>query len=210
MVGMGKRTILLADDCSLMLLGVKQAIDTDGSFEIVAEATTGPQVLPLVTRHHPDVVLLDLYMPGVDGMSVLRQIREQQPTTNVLLFSENPGSETIQTAFRYGACGYILKTIEPIDLVSAIRQAVEQTAYHAFGLPAMSEETAAKEVGLSDREIEILKAASRGLSNKAIADSLWVTVQTVKFHLTSVYRKLGVSNRTEAANWALGKGMHVA
>jgi DNA-binding NarL/FixJ family response regulator len=115
--------------------------------------------------------------------------------------------DKIQSAFRLGACGYILKTINPIDLASAIRQAVEGTAFHALGLPAMSEQTAGREAGLSDREFEILKALSRGLSNKAIAAELWITVQTVKFHLTSIYRKLGINNRTEAARWALGKGV---
>ena len=126
----------------------------------------------------------------------------------VVMCSMSADPDQIQGAFKRGACGYVLKTINPIDLGSAIRQAVEGTAYHALGLPAMDEETVARSAGLTEREVEIVKAVSRGLSNKAIAAELWITVQTVKFHLTSIYRKLGISNRTEAASWALRAGLN--
>jgi DNA-binding NarL/FixJ family response regulator len=198
--------IVLADDHGLMLAGVKHALENDG-FEVVGEARSGSEVLPLVSRRDPDVVLLDLRMPGIDGLGCLERIREQHPKVKVVMCSMSSDPDQIQGAFRRGACGYILKTINPIDLGSAIRQAVEGTAYHALGLPAMNEETVARGAGLTDRESEILKAVARGLPNQAIATELWITVQTVKFHLTSIYRKLGTKNRTEAANWALSKGL---
>jgi DNA-binding NarL/FixJ family response regulator len=199
--------ILLADDHGLMLAGARRALELDGGFEVVGEARTGSQVLPLVGRTEPDAVLLDLRMPGVDGLGCLQRIREEHPDVKVVMCSVSADPDQIQGAFKRGACGYVLKTINPIDLGSAIRQAVEGTAYHALGLPAMDEETVARSAGLTEREVEIVKAVSRGLSNKAIAAELWITVQTVKFHLTSIYRKLGISNRTEAANWALSKGL---
>ncbi len=199
--------ILIADDHSLMLAGVKQALENDHGFEIVGEAGTGPEVMPLIKRRSPEIVLLDLRMPGIDGLSLLQRIRVEHPEVKVVMCSVSTDPDQIQAAFKRGAAGYILKTINPLDLGSAIRQAVEGTAFHALGLPAMTEETVAKTAGLTDREIEIVKAVSMGLSNKAIAAELWVTVQTVKFHLTSIYRKLGISNRTEAANWALVKGI---
>ncbi len=202
-----RTTIVIADDHSLMLAGVKQALENDHGFDVVGEAHTGPEVMPLVNRRLPEVVLLDLRMPGVDGLSLLQRIRTEHPAMKVVICSMSSEPDQIQASFKLGAAGYILKTIDPLDLGSAIRQAVEGTAFHALGLPAMAEDTAAKTAGLTDREIEIVKAVSRGLSNKAIAAELWVTVQTVKFHLTSIYRKLGISNRTEAANWALGKGL---
>ncbi len=190
-----------------MLAGERQALEADEGFEIVGEAQLGSEVLPLVGRTAPDVVLLDIRMPGIGGLDCLQRIRERHPDVKVVMCSMSSDPDKIQSAFRLGACGYILKTINPIDLASAIRQAVEGTAFHALGLPAMSEQTAGRAAGLTEREFEIVKALCRGLSNKAIAAELWITVQTVKFHLTSIYRKLGISNRTEAARWALGKGL---
>jgi DNA-binding NarL/FixJ family response regulator len=201
--------ILLADDHALMRAGARRALETDHGFEIVGEARTGPEVLPLVARTRPDVVLLDLRMPGVDGLGCLQRIRTSYPDVKVVICSMSEDPDQIQGAFRRGACGYILKTIEPRDLGSAIRQAVDGTAFHALGLPAIEEETGGRTAGLTDRELDVVKAVSRGLSNKAIAAELWVTVQTVKFHLSSIYRKLGIKNRTEAASWAFGKGLSV-
>jgi DNA-binding NarL/FixJ family response regulator len=198
--------ILLADDHALMRAGLRLALVSSG-FEVVGEAERGSEVLPLVRRRSPDVVLLDLRLPEMDGLTCLQRLGEQFPDVKVVMCSVSSDPDQIQGAFKRGACGYILKTINPVDLGSAIRQAVEGTAYHALGLPAMNEETFARSAGLTDRESEIIKAVTRGLSNKAIAEDLWVTIQTVKFHLTSIYRKLGVSNRTEAAGWALAKGL---
>ncbi len=193
-----------------MLAGARHALESDQRFEIVGEARSGPEVLPLVAREAPDVVLLDLRMPGVDGLSCLQRIRELYPDVAVVMCSMSSDPDQIQSAFKRGACGYVLKTIDPVDLGSAICQAVDGTAFHALGLPAMDAETVARTAGLTEREFEVVKAVSRGLSNKAIATELWVTVQTVKFHLTSIYRKLGIRNRTEAASWALGKGLTYA
>jgi DNA-binding NarL/FixJ family response regulator len=199
--------ILLADDHGLMLTGARIALESATGFTIVGEAHHGAEVLPLVNRTLPDVVLLDLRMPGIDGLGCLQRLRQQHPAVKVVMCSMSSDPDQIQAAFKRGACGYILKTINPIDLASAIRQAVEGTAYHALGLPAIQDDTAARQAGLTDREYEVVKALARGLSNKQIATELWVTVQTVKFHLTSIYRKLGVTNRTEAARWALRKGI---
>ncbi len=115
--------------------------------------------------------------------------------------------EQIQSAFKRGACGYIVKSVDPRDLASAIRQAVEGTAYHALGLPAIGVDTAVLDARLTPRELEVMKGVERGLTNKAIAKELWVTEQTVKFHLTNVYCKLEISNRTQAASWALSHGL---
>jgi DNA-binding NarL/FixJ family response regulator len=199
--------ILLADDHGLMLAGARLALETEGCFEIVGEAHTGAQVMPLVSRLVPDVVLLDLHMPGIDGLGCLQRIRDRHPGVKVVMWSGSADPEHIQTAFKLGAYGFILKSIAPGDLGAAIREAVDGTAYHALGLPAIDDRTIAKEAGLTEREVEVVMAVSRGLSNKAIAAELWVTVQTVKFHLSSIYRKLGIHNRTEAATWAIGKGL---
>jgi len=200
--------IVIADDHKLILDGVRQTLENDG-FEIVGEANSGPEVLPLVGSTSPDVVLLDMRMPGIDGLGCLQRLRARHPDVKVVMCSMAADPDKIQSAFKHGACGYILKTIDPTDLGSAIRQAVEGTAYHALGLPAMNDQTVASAAGLTNRELDIVKGIARGLSNKAIALELWITVQTVKFHLTSIYRKLGITNRTEAARWALGKGFDI-
>jgi DNA-binding NarL/FixJ family response regulator len=199
--------VLLADDHRLMLAGIKRALEAADDIEIVGEAYSGSQVLPLVSRTNPDVVLLDLRMPEMDGLACLELIRKRHPEVKVVVLSVFSDSEHIETALKRGACGYIVKTVNPIDLPSAIRQVVEGAVYHALGLPEVDESASARAAGLTEREIAILKAVARGLSNQAIGKELWVTEQTVKFHLTNIYRKLGVANRTEAARYAYQNGL---
>jgi DNA-binding NarL/FixJ family response regulator len=124
----------------------------------------------------------------------------------VIVLSVFSDPERIQAAFKHGASGYIVKSVNPLDLPSAIRQAVDGTVFHAIGLPEVDEQSLGKAAGLTERELSILKAVAQGLSNAAIGKELWVTEQTVKFHLTNIYRKLGVANRTEATRWALAHG----
>ena len=195
--------IVIADDHPLILTGVRRTLELDGGFEVVAETQHGTEVLPLVGRTSPEVVLLDHRMPGIDGFTCLDRIRGRYPDVKVVICSMNADPEQVQEAFRRGASGYIVKNVGPKDFASAIRQAVEGTAYHALGLPAINEDNIARAAGLTARELQIMKAVARGLSNKAIAKELWITEQTVKFHLGNVYRKLGISNRTEAARWTL-------
>lgn len=199
--------VLIADDHRLMLEGIRRALENVEGFEIVGEAHTGAQVLPLLGRTNPDVVLLDIRMPQLDGFACLDLIRKRYPKVKVVLLSVFSDPEHIQAALRRGASGYIVKSVNPIDLPSALRQAVEGTVYHAVGLPEIDEASGAKAAGLTEREIAILKAVARGLSNQAIGKELWVTEQTVKFHLTNIYRKLGVANRTEAARYAYQHGL---
>jgi DNA-binding NarL/FixJ family response regulator len=200
--------ILIADDHPLMLLGLRKTLEAEGEFEVVGECRSGPQVLPLVRSTSPDVVVLDMRMPGVDGLGVLDRIVARHPRVKVVMLSATHDPDHVQAAFKRGACGYVVKTIGLSDLPAAIRQAVEGTAYLAQGLPALcQEESVAREKGLTERELTILRQAARGLSNAQIGKELWVTEQTVKFHLTNVFRKLQVKNRTEAARWAFAHGL---
>jgi DNA-binding NarL/FixJ family response regulator len=198
--------VLIADDHRLIVEGVRRALEADGGFEIVGEADNGSQVLPLVSQTRPDVVVLDLHMPQVDGLICLDQIRKRFPETKVVVLSVSTDEQLIESVLRRGASAYIVKSVNPIDLPSALRQAYDRTVYHAIGLPQESD-SAAKAAGLTDRETAILGAVVRGLSNEAIGKEFWVAEQTVKFHLTNIYRKLGVSNRTEAARLAYRQGL---
>ena len=199
--------VVLAEGQGLMLDGIRRALEDAEGIEIVAVARSGAAVLPLVGRTDPDVVLLDVRMSGIDGLGCLELVRKHHPRVKVLMFSDSSEPEHIQRALRRGADGYVLKSINPIDLPSALRQAVEGSVYHPVGPVEASGATMGKAAGLSKREREILSRLARGLSNRAIARELWVTEQTVKFHLTSIYRKLDVANRTEAARYGYQHGL---
>jgi DNA-binding NarL/FixJ family response regulator len=199
--------ILIADDHKLIVEGIRKALEPADDIEVVGEASTGSQVLPLVRRTSPDVVLLDMRMPEMDGLVCLDLISKEAPKVKVIVLSVFADPEHIEIAFKHGASGYIVKSINPLDLPSAIRQAVDGTVFHAVGMPERDGAGSGKAIGLTDREVEILKAVARGLSNQAIGKELWVTEQTVKFHLTNIYRKLRLANRTEAARYAYQHGL---
>ncbi len=198
--------VVIAEDHALMRDGVRLVLNESDDIEVVGEARTGTDVLPVATRTQPDVVLLDLRMPGMDGLAVLDQLRERMPTVNVVIFSALDSHDQIEAALRRGAHGYIVKTINPADLPSAIRQAVERSVYHPFALLAGAD-SAAKRSGLSEKELEVLRELAHGRSNKEIARSLFVSEQTVKFHLRNIYRKLGIATRTEALRYAYENGL---
>jgi DNA-binding NarL/FixJ family response regulator len=199
--------VLIADDHRLMLEGIRRSLEDVEGFEIVGEAYSGSQVLPLVSRTNPDVVLLDIRMPQMDGLTCIELIRNRHPNVKVVALSVFSDPDHIQAALKRGASGYIVKSVNPLDLPSALRQALEGTVYHALGLPESDADGGASNAGLTEREIAILKAVARGLSNQAIGKELWVTEQTLKFHLTNIYRKLGVANRTEATRYAYQHGL---
>ena len=200
--------VLIADDHPLILAGIKRALEEDDQFEVVAEARIGSQVLPLVAQTKPDLALLDLRMPEMDGLTCLDRIRKEHPKVKVVILSVSTDPEVVQTVLNHGASAYVVKSVNPIDLSSALRQALEGTVFSAVGLPEKTaQEDAVKAAGLTERETTILKALARGLSNEAIGKELWVAQQTVKFHLTNIYRKLDVKNRTEAARYAYEHGL---
>ena len=195
--------VLLADDHRLVLDSVRRTLERAGDMEIVGEATNGGQVLPLVRRTSPDVLLLDLRMPKMDGLTCLEQVRKHCPAVKVVVLSAFTDCERIQAALNRGATGYVVKSVNPDDLPAAVRHAVDGTFFGPVGAGGGDGVSDAVEAaGLTERELDILKALARGLSNHAIAKELWVSEQTVKFHLSNVYRKLGVANRTEAARFA--------
>lgn len=195
--------VLIADDHRLILEGIRLVLDEDDGIEVVGEATDGSQVLPLVGRTTPDVVLLDIAMPRMDGLTCLDQLRKRYPSVTAIVLSGQDDPETIRSALTRGAKSFITKALDPVDLPSALRLAVQGVVYHSVDDEA---EKAARggvgETGITPSEQRVLEALARGLSNKEIAKELWLTQQTVKFHLTNIYRRLGVSNRTEAVRHA--------
>jgi DNA-binding NarL/FixJ family response regulator len=201
-----KVRLLIADHHPLILAGIRGALDPVDDIEIVGEATSPSQLLPLVSRTSPDVVLLDLEMPGDDAMSALEQIHLEHPSLTVLVLSETNHPSHVMRALQLGASGYILKSIDPSDLAGAIRQSVNRTFFSLGGLELHVNVPATEDV-LSLREVEVLRRLAVGLSNRDIAKDLWLSDQTIKFHLRNIYRKLGVNNRTEAARYAFRTGL---
>ena len=199
--------VVVADDHKLMLSALCSVLEEAEDFEVVAQTDSGAHVLPLVARHSPDLVLMDVRMPGMDGLSALSLIRERHPEVKVVLISASSDQGDIEAALRRGAAGYLVKSINPTDVPAALRQAVDGTAFYALGKPESPEKHVARETGLTERELTILQAVARGLSNKQVGQELWVSEQTVKFHLSNIYRKLGVNNRAGAVRFAHEQGL---
>jgi DNA-binding NarL/FixJ family response regulator len=196
--------VLLADDHRMILEALERTFAEVEGIEIVGMANDGRQVVPLIARTNPDLVLLDMRMPEMDGLTCLERIRKQHPRVKVVMLSAFDDQERVRAALKRGASAYIVKTVNPLDLPAALRQVVQPTIY--FGLPPQEDDPAVA-AGLTERETAMLRALARGLSNAAISREFWVTEQTVKFHLTNIYRKLGVKNRTEATRYAYQHGL---
>ncbi len=193
--------VLIADDHRLMLDAIKLALAETDDIEVVGEATSGSQVLPITGRTNPDVVLLDVHMPEMDGLRCLDLLRKRHPEVTVVMLSGHDDPETINAALERGASSFVSKHVDPRDLASAVRLAAQGAVFQAVAPKVDAAEGDAKKV-LTPSEQRVLEALARGLSNKEIAQELWLTQQTVKFHLTNIYRRLGVGNRTEAVRYA--------
>jgi DNA-binding NarL/FixJ family response regulator len=190
-----------------MVEAICLALGTSGGFEVVGVATSGAEIVPLVRRTAPDLVLLDLRMPAVDGLGALRALRQAGLETKVIVLSGLEEPELVDRVLRSGACAFIMKRIDPIDLGAAIRQALDQTLFQPLRENPLAAGANGSEKDLNKRELAILNAVGAGLSNKQIAQREWLAEQTVKFHLTHIYKKLGVSNRAEAVATACQRGL---
>ena len=195
--------VLIVDDYKLMALALSDALESVDDLRVVGVAHCGSDGLSMVTRTQPDIVVLDVRMPGMSGLECLDVIHRDYPSVKVVMLSAGDDLNLIRDSFKRGAAAFIAKTVDPADLPAALRHVCDGTVFHApTRLEEIDETDPIREAGLTDREVTMLKAVARGLSNKAISEECWVTEQTVKFHLNNVYRKLGVHNRTAAASYA--------
>ena len=186
--------------------GVEASLAAE-SFELVGQAV-GPDadVSALVETHAPDALLLDIGLAAHAGFAGLAGLRHRFPELDIVMLSTNAGLPMLGEAFARGACALVVLTNEQSEFAGAIRQAVDATVRAPFRR-RLDESAAAREARLTARESEILAAVARGLTNRDIASELWVSEHTVKYHLSNVYRKLGVSSRTEAVRWAFRSGL---
>jgi DNA-binding NarL/FixJ family response regulator len=196
--------VLIADDHPLMLQGIRRALEASEDIDVVGEARSGEEALALVERRNPDLVLMDLHMPGLHGLECVAEIKRRWPEIKTVVISASDDHATIDSALLAGASAYILKSVSPMDIPSVLRQASAGAVYHVPSVPRVANGKQLVPSGpeLTPRETTILAAVAGGLTTKAISQDLWLSEHTVKFHLTNIYRKLGVSNRSAAVRYA--------
>jgi DNA-binding NarL/FixJ family response regulator len=200
--------VVVADDHALVLQGLRSLLALEEDIRVVATATDGERLLEAVTRFQPDVVVCDVQMPYMDGLTCLAEIRRTRPETRVLLMTAFTDGETLQAAVSAGADGLVLKSDSPEQTVLAIRQVMAgQLVFPVavrrwlFGVPPAKDAVAGP--GLSERELEVLELVAEGLTNAEITRRLHISLNTVKFHLQNIFQRLNVTNRTEASRWYL-------
>jgi NarL family two-component system response regulator LiaR len=212
--------VLVADDHAIVRKGICALLATEANIEVVGEAADGQSAIEQVERLRPDVVLMDLVMPGVDGLDATRQITAHQPEIRVLVLTSFAGVDKIMPAIKAGALGYLLKDSDPEVLVDSIHQVYcGNSSLHPSVARALLEEVARPAEGVSaaptyegqvealtDREVEVLRLVARGWSNRNIAHELMISEATVRTHVSHVLAKLDLSSRTQAALYALRKG----
>ena len=204
---MRRLKVLVVDDHRLMLEAIRVQLEREDDISVVGCVDSGEAVVALVGQTGPDVVLLDVRMPGMDGLTVLEQLQARYPSIAVVMLSGIEDPALVRAALERGAAAFVLKGIDPRDLAGAVRQVMRGTIFRALDRPGVGTLSALEEAGLSPRELSILEALESGGSNREIAERLFVAEQTVKFHLTNIYRKLGVSSRTEAVHYAYANGL---
>lgn len=217
MVETGPIRVLIADDHALFREGIRRLLGTAGDIEVVGEAKSGEDAVRLVEDLTPDVVLLDVMMPGMSGIDVARVIRTTSPRTRVIILTIHTNEEFLFDAIKAGAMGYLLKDASSDELLRGVRlvaqgegllaPAMAAKAFKEFARVAASQDLAPVLTPLTLRETEILQHVTAGLANKEIAHKLDISERTVKNHLSNIMEKLHVNSRTQAAVYALRTGI---
>lgn len=206
---MKKLSILIADDHPVVRDGLRGMLESQPDFEVVGEAADGAQAIKLVEELRPEIVLMDLRMPQVDGVTAIREIKNGQAETQILVLTTYDSDADILPAIEAGATGYLLKDSSREELYGAIRATARGDTVLAPSVAArlVGQMRAPAEERLSSRELEVLQLVAEGASNKDIASRLHISQATVKSHLIHIFGKLGVSDRTAAVTVALQRGI---
>lgn len=203
-----KIKIFVADDHPIVREGLVAVLETQADFEIVGEAADGQAVIETVVETNPDILFLDLAMPRKDGVQVIEFLQQHNSPIKVIIFTVFDTDERIITAIKAGAKGYLLKGASRQEIFNAVRVVSQggsllQPAIASKVFQHISQEVAS----LSPREMEVLKLLSKGLKNSTLAEELFISERTVKFHVSAILGKLGVKNRTEAVQLAIKRGL---
>jgi two-component system, NarL family, response regulator LiaR len=208
-------TVLIVDDHQVVRQGVRTFLEAQPDITVVAEAESGQAATQLAAEHAPDVVLMDLLMPGMDGIAATRQVKQVSPRSQVIVLTSYHQSEHIFPALRAGALSYLLKDASPQELVEAVRKAARgEVVLHSQVAARMIQElhgayqdTSDPLTSLSERELEVLRLVANGLSNSEIAEKLMIGEKTVKSHVSNILGKLHLADRTQAAVFAWREGV---
>lgn len=205
--------VYIADDHPVVRRGISGLLEMEPDMEVVGEATNGRVAVADVTKLQPDIVLMDLVMPVMDGIEAIRQIQESQPEVRILVLTSFATDDKVFPAIKAGAFGYLIKDTAPEDLLNAIRQVHrgEPTLHPTIAQKLLKEVSSPSDQPpaadpLTDREVEVLKLIARGRSNQEIAGALVISVATVYTHVSNILAKLHVASRTQAALYALREG----
>jgi DNA-binding NarL/FixJ family response regulator len=206
-------SVVIVDDHALLREGTRQILERAGGFEVLGEAADGESAVPLIAEARPDVVLLDMRLPGINGVEVARRVVEASPSTRVLILSAFDEIDYVQAALSAGVAGYLLKTTPGEELVGAIRAAhsgvvVLDSALSSYlvGAPTTGRAGSGVET-LTSREREVVRLVAQGLPNKAIASRLSISPRTVEGHLNHVFDKVGASSRSALVRLAMVNGL---
>jgi two-component system response regulator DevR len=209
---MGRQRILIVDDHEVVRMGLRALLERYPNFEVVAEASNGKEALEKVDIHEPDIIVLDIRLPGMSGVEVCQQIMTRHPDSNVIMLTSYAEDEMLFAAIRAGAAGYVLKQIGGDDLVRAIEAVGRGEALLDPTLTqrvfeqvrkAQREEEASAFAELTNQEMQVLRLVSEGKTNREIAEALYLGEGTVRNYVSNILSKLGVSNRAEAAAYAV-------
>ena len=209
-------SVFIVDDHGFFRAGLRSVLGEHG-FPVVGEAPSGEAALPLIERRQPDLVVMDMSMPGMSGAEATREIMQRSPSTAVLVMTVSTGEADVLDALDAGAAGYLLKDSQPAEIVGAIETAVRGdtplspriarlVVQRARMAPSGQAATVAA-ADLTDRELDVLRLLADGRDNRQIAEALYLSPTTVKRHVSSIVAKLGVSNRVQAALWAVRAGL---
>ena len=201
--------VLLVDDHGLVRAGLERLLATADDVEVVGAAADGAEAIELARRLQPDVVLMDLSMPNVDGIAATRELLDGDEELQVVVLTSLSDRERILAALDAGAVGYLLKDAEPQELIAGVRAAArgESPLAPKAARALLTARAQREQAQLSERELEVLRSVAEGLPNKLIARRLGISEKTVKTHLTRVFQQLGVTDRTQAALWAREHGI---
>jgi NarL family two-component system response regulator LiaR len=206
--------VYITDDHHIVRRGIKQLLETEAGIEVVGEATNGSEAVVDMDNLKPDIVLMDLVMPVMDGIEAIRQIKAGHPSIQILVLTSFATDDKVFPAIKAGALGYLIKDTSPEELVHAIRQVHQgqltlhpSIAQKLLKELALTSEQPPSPDPLTEREVDVLKLIARGLNNQEIADTLVVSIATVYTHVSKILDKLHLASRTQAALYALREGL---